>query len=372
MADTQEKIYQIALSLVQGVGATLWRRLIDQTGSAQAVFQSDGHQLMQVSGASKQLAYEILKQDTLSLAEKLFLTHQKQGIQVISIMEPAYPNRLQQTPQAPPLLYFQGTADMNSRRMISIVGTRKATHYGRKVVEKLIHELTAYQVVVISGLAYGIDIHAHQEALKQGLSTIGVLAGSLDAVYPVAHKKIAADMLAQGGLVSENPLRSGLKSHQFPARNRIIAGMADATIIIEADQKSGALITATFANAYHREVFAIPGGIDAPYSRGPNHLIKNHQAHLITNAADIAYVMGWETNKNDNPGNSPKQAVIAQLTIEEQAIIQLMEKVQTAIHIDVLARQSQIPLTQLNAALLQLELKELVQCLPGSQYKLIN
>jgi DNA processing protein len=371
MVDTQEKIHQIALSLVKGVGATLWRKLVAQAGSAQAVFHSDPHQLTQVSGASKQLAYEILKQDTLPLAEELLITHQQKQIQVISIWEQAYPERLKNTPQAPPLLYFQGNVAMNSAKIISIVGTRKATHYGRSVVEKLVNELKSYQVVIVSGLAYGIDISAHQEALKQGLPTIGVLAGNLDFIYPVAHKKIAADMLAQGGLVSENPLQADLEGHHFPARNRIIAGMADATIVVEANQKSGALITAGFANAYHREVFAVPGGIDAVYSRGPNELIKNHQAHLITSGADVAYIMGWDAGEHIS--RSPiNQKVIAQLTLEEQGVIQVLQKLQVAVHLDELSYQTQIPLTQLAAVLLQLELKNIIQCLPGNKFKLVS
>lgn len=372
MVDTQEKIHQIALSLVKGVGAVLWRKLVAQAGSAQAVFHSDQHQLIQLSGASKQLAYEILKQDTLPLAEELFITHQKNQIQVISIWEKAYPDRLKHTSQAPPILYFQGNIAMNSAKIISIVGTRNATHYGKRVVEKLISELKTYQVTIVSGLAYGIDIHAHQEALKQGLSTIGVLAGGLDTIYPAAHKKIAAAMVAQGGLVSENPLQAALEGHHFPTRNRIIAGMADATIVVEADQKSGALITASFANDYNREVFAVPGNIDAIYSRGPNNLIKNHQAHLITSGADIAYIMGWDQSEHPSRPSPIKEAMIAQLTLEEQGVMQVLEKSQAAVQLDELSYQIQMPTSQLAAVLLQLELKNIIQCLPGNKFKLVS
>jgi DNA processing protein len=372
MSTSQEKIYQIALSLVKGVGSVLWQKLIGQAGSAQAVFQSSEHRLRQIMGTSKELAYEILKKNTVSLAKEIFSAYQQAGIQVIAIGEPKYPERLSHTPQAPPLLYCHGNLAMHNARSISIVGTRKPTPYGKKVVEKLVEELKTYQVVIVSGLAYGIDIHTHQEALKQGLVTIGVLASSLDAIYPIAHKKVAENILAQGSLVSENALKAELKTYHFPARNRIIAGISDATIIIEAGEKSGALITANFANAYHREVFAIPGAIDAAYSKGTNSLIKNHQAHLVTCASDVAYIMGWELPKIRSGANSTKQTSMVQLTLEEQNVIQILEERQTAVHIDALSQQSQISLALLKHMLLQLELKNIVQCLPGSRYSLVS
>ncbi len=372
--ESQEKIHQIALSLVKGVGRVLWKKLITQAGSAQNVFQSESQQLMQVSGISRQLAYEILKQDTLHLAETLFLTHQQQQIQILSIWEKAYPERLRHTDQAPPLLYFQGNVDLNSSRIISIVGTRRATNYGKSVVEKLVSELTEYGPLIVSGLAYGIDVQAHRVALKKGLPTLGVLAGSLDAIYPAVHQEVAADMLKQGGLLSENPLQTPLEEHHFPARNRIIAGIADATIVIEANQKSGALITADYANAYNREVLAVPGNIDMPYSRGCNQLIKSHQAHLITSGTDIAYIMNWSPGKEkelDVPKPAKKE-LIAQLTIEEQSVIQVLQTLQAAVQIDELSYQTKIPITQLAGILLQLELKNIVQCLPGSKFKLVG
>ena len=369
MLDTQEKIHQIALSLVKGVGAMLWKNLVTQAGSAQAVFQNPEKSLIKVPGSSRRIAYEILQQDTLQAAEKLFLEHQQKNIQIISIWEDAYPERLKHTAQSPPLLYFRGNVAMNSPRIIGIVGTRNASAYGRRVVEKLVSGLSAYHVLIVSGLAYGIDIEAHSQALKHGLPTVGVLAGSLDAIYPAAHTSIATAMIKQGGLVSENPLQTDLEGYHFPARNRIIAGMADAVIIVEANQKSGAIITANYANAYHREVFAVPGSIYETYSTGCNKLIKTHQAHLITDVADIAYIMNWSLGKQAVLPKKYNNQVIAQLTLAEQGIIQVLQDAQTAIHIDQLSHQTKIPVTQLAAMLLQLELKDMVQCLPGSKFK---
>ena len=238
------------------------------------------------------------------------------------------------------------------------------------MVEKLISELCSYNVLIVSGLAYGIDIHAHKTALKHGLDTLAVVAGGLDVIYPSVHKKIALEMLSQGGLLSEHPLQTPLEAHQFPVRNRIIAGIADATIIIEANAKSGALITADYANAYNREVLAVPGSIYAPTSAGCHHLIKTQQAHLITGADDIAHIMNWQT---DTSAVQPSKLILANLpllTAEEQSAVQALQKLKKEVHIDELSCQARIPLNQLSAILLQLELKHIVQFLPGRKFKL--
>lgn len=366
----QEKIHQIALLLVKGVGTTLWKKLIAQFGSAQAVFESSAKNLINIPGSSRRLAYEILKKDTLRMAEASFLAHQQKQIQIISLWDKAYPERLKHITHAPPLLYFQGNTDLNAAKIISIVGTRSATVYGKKIVEKLINELCAYNVLIVSGLAYGIDIHAHTIALKHGLSTLAVLAGSLDAIYPSIHEKLALAMLTQGGLLSEYPLQTSIELYQFPARNRIIAGIADAVIVVEANQKSGALITADCANAYDREVFAVPGSIYESYSSGCNYLIKTQQAHLITSAADIAYIMNWQTDTNMVQPSKHVLERMPQLTTEEQGTVQALKKLQKEVHIDELSYQAKIPLNQLSSVLLQLELKNVVKFLPGRKFRL--
>ena len=368
--DNLEKIHQIALSLVKGVGPVLWKKLIAQVGSAQAVFQSSAKNLINIPGSSRRLAYEILKKDTLRAAEALFLAHQQEQIQIISLWDKSYPERLKHITHAPTLLYFQGSTDLNAAKIISIVGTRNATAYGKRMVEKLISELCAYNVLIVSGLAYGIDIHAHKTALKHGLSTLAVLAGGLDVIYPSAHKKVASEILVQGGMLSEHPLQTLLEAHQFPARNRIIAGIADATIVVEANQKSGALITADCANAYDREVFAVPGSIYESYSSGCNYLIKTQQAHLITSAADIAYIMNWQAGKSTVQPSKHVLERLPQLTTEEQGAVQALEKLQKEVHIDELSYQAKIPLNQLSSVLLQLELKNIVKFLPGRKFRL--
>lgn len=368
--DNQEKIYQIALSLVKGVGIILWKKLIAQFGSAQAVFQSSAKNLIRIPGSSKRLAHEILRKDTLRTAEALLLAHQREQIQIISLYDEAYPERLKHITNAPSLLYFQGNADLNATKIISIVGTRNATAYGKKMVEKLISELCAYHVLIVSGLAYGIDICAHKAALKYGLPTLTVLAGGLEVIYPSMHRKIASAMLAQGGMLSEYPLGTSLEAHQFPARNRIIAGIADATVVIEAGHKSGALITADCANAYDREVFAVPGSIYEASSSGCNYLIKTQQAHLITSAGDIAYIMNWHADTNVVQPSELVLKKLPQLTDKEQGAVQALKELQKEVHIDELSYQARIPLNQLPSVLLQLELKNVVKFLPGNKFRL--
>lgn len=366
----QEKLYQVALSLVEGVGTTLWKKLIAQFGSAEAVFQSSVKSLTRIPGSSSRLAHAILKKDTLSRAEALLIAHQRAKVQIISFYDAAYPERLKHTANAPPLLYFQGNTDLNAARIISIVGTRNATDYGKKMVEKLISELCAYHVLIVSGLAYGVDICAHRGALKHGLPTLTVLAGSLDMIYPAMHKKVALAMLLQGGMLSEHPLGTSLETHQFPARNRIIAGIADATVVIEAGDKSGALITADCANSYDREVFAVPGSVYETASSGCNYLIKTQQAHLITGAGDIAYIMNWDTaNKAPRP-SEPVMKKLPQLTTQEQGTVQALQKLHKEVHIDELSYQTSIPLSRLPSVLLQLELKNVVKFLPGNKFRL--
>ncbi|MEM7382844.1 MAG: DNA-processing protein DprA [Bacteroidota bacterium] len=366
----QEKLCQVALSLVEGVGTTLWKKLIAQFGSAQAVFQSSAKSLIRIPGSSRRLAAAILKKDTLSTAEALLIAHQRASIEIISFYDAAYPERLRHTTDAPPLLYFRGNTNLNATRIISIVGTRKATAYGRQMVEKLISELCAYHVLIVSGLAYGIDICAHREALKYGLPTLTVLAGDSGTIYPSMHKKVALAMLAQGGILSEHPLGTVLETHQFPARNRIIAGIADATVVIEAGDKSGALITADCANAYDREVFAVPGSIYDASSSGCNYLIKTQQAHLITDAGDIAYIMNWDTDTNALRPSDPMLKKLPQLTTQEQGAVQALKKLHKAVHIDELSYQASIPLNQLPSIMLQLELKNVVKFLPGNKFRL--
>jgi DNA processing protein len=366
----EEKIYQIALSRVRGVGYVLSKKLMARFGSAQAIFQSTPQALTKVPGISQGIAQEICSNDALSQAATLLASHDKANTRIITPWEGAYPERLKHIYGAPTLLYLRGEVDLNQAKIISIVGTRGATNYGKRVVETLLSELSVYPLLVVSGLAYGIDIHAHRVALDLGLSTLAVVAGGVDTIYPTVHKKVAEAMLAQGGLLSEHPLHTKLEAHQFAARNRIIAGISDATIVVEAGHKSGALITAHYANEYNKEVFAVAGGIYEPYSVGCHHLIKTHQAHLLTSAADIVDAMQWDKEKPAPRNMLDFLDRLPELTEAERSTVQTLGRLQEGVHIDELSYQTQIPLNRLSAALLQLELKKIVKVLPGKKFRL--
>lgn len=371
--DHQEKTYQLALSLIKRVGFAGWKRLLDRFGSARVLYEDSAGTLKNIFKKEYQaIIQSILKKDTLARAEEIIHAHQQRGIKVLSFFDETYPVRLRHITNPPCFLYGQGNFDLSLPRVISIVGSRKSTSYGRSTVEKLVEGLSTYGVLVVSGLAYGIDVHAHQFALQYGLPTVGVLAGGLDTIYPIAHRKIAGDMLSSGGLVSEVPVGSLLENFQFPTRNRLIAGLADATIVVEAGHKSGAIITANFANDYDREVFAIPGNIDEPFSMGCNHLIRTQRAHLITSVADIAYMMDWQTK---TPGSRHSiqldEGRLASLGQEAKCVIGVLQLVAPKdIHIDEISQQTQLPPEKLSPILLQLELKNIIQGLPGNKFKL--
>lgn len=369
----QEKLCQLALSLIKGIGFSLWKRLIEQVGAAQPLFQSSLPTLKaNLKGVPYPIIEAIAEKKTLKDAEEILGSHYQSKIQVASFFEDTYPERLKHIGRPPAFLYYKGNINFEHPRIISIVGTRKATPYGKNVVENIIAGLAKYDALVVSGLAYGIDIHAHKLALTHGMSTVGVLASSLDIIYPAVHKKIALSMLDAGGLVSETPIGSLLESFHFPNRNRLIAGLADATIVVEADYKSGAIITANFANDYNRDVFAVPGNIYEPFSTGCNHLIKTHRAHLLTSVEDIAYMMNWDKISQKIQVDYLNKDESFDLSQEEQDILQALKIFQKEIHIDELSQQTQLSCDRLSPILLQLELKNIIQSLPGSKFKLFS
>lgn len=367
--EVQEKICQIALSQIQGMGYTRLQRLMTRFGSAQAICQSTPRTLTNIPGVGKRLSQAICQGDILSKAAALWEKHHKANTRIITPWEAAYPERLKHIYAPPTLLYLRGNVDLNATKVISIVGTRRATNYGKKAVETLLSGLHAFHpLLVVSGLAYGIDIHAHRTALTLGLPTLGVLAGGVDVIYPSTHKDEATSILVQGGLLSEHPLQTPPAAYRFVTRNRIIAGVADAVIVVEADQKSGALITASFANEYSREVFALPGDIYTTYSIGCHYLIKTHQAHLLTSAEDLIEAMYWD---QVTPASEPLlDRLTNTLTEIEKEIVRAIGALE--VHVDTLSDQTKIPLHQLSAILLQLELKKIIKFLPGKRYRLVS
>jgi DNA processing protein len=358
--------HKIALTFIKTVGHVHAKSLLDHFGSAEAIFTASLAELMEVPGIGKVIAAEIVKSDALKLADEQLGFIEKQGVQVLFYTDEAYPHRLRNCFDAPVLLYYKGNADLNHPRSISIVGTRKATEYGRQLCKQLCEALAAYDVMVVSGLAYGIDVAAHKESLYQNIPTVGILAHGLDRIYPPLHQPIAQKMVLNGGLLTEFPLNTIPIKENFPQRNRIIAGLSDATIVVEAAAKGGALITAEIANSYNRDVFAFPGRTTDASSQGCNFLIRTNRAGLISNAKDLIYCLGWE-EATQNKITEQLQLPIG-LSAEEHKIVKLLKI--AAVRIDELAVQSGMPQSQLALHLLSLEMQGILTSLPGKVYQL--
>jgi len=365
----EEKIYQVALSMVPGVGDISAKSLLSYCGSASEVFKCSTGKLSGIPGIGIITARSIKDFNNFSSAEKIVAKCMNFNTEILFYTDKNYPKKLKQAPDGPIILYFKGAIDLNRLKIVSIVGTRRSTPYGREFVDKLVADLYDHNVIVVSGLAYGIDIQAHRAALKNELPTIGVMASGLDIIYPDAHKSIAHEMLEKGGLISEQHLGIKPEAHLFPARNRIIAGMADAVIVIEAATRGGALITAEIANSYNRDVFAVPGNLDRNYSSGCNNLIKNNKAHLLTGIQDLEYIMNWEKGKK-NERKGMLDIDWETLSEEEAGIVRILMDQPEAVLIDDLSWRAQIPLNKLAINLLNLELQGIVKPLQGKKYKL--
>ena len=362
----EEKLSQLALTLVPGLGDVLVKTLISYLGSAEAIFNTSVPKLVKVPGIGPNLARSIKGFD-VSSAELTYRALEKNGTKIIFFTDPEYPQRLKTIYDAPALLYYSGTSNLNHSRFLAIVGTRNATDNGKKFVRELIKGLVNTNVIIVSGLAYGIDIEAHKTALEYNIPTIGVIASGLDIIYPQLHAKYAKKMTENGGLITEYPLKTKLDPSRFPARNRIIAGLADATLVVEAATKGGALITADLASGYDRDVFAVPGRFNDEFSEGCNALIKNNIAQSITSAEDIQYYMQWpdkEVLEDIQPINLDQN----EFTVDEWVVISALQKKDKGVHIDDLAWSSKIISGQLSNILLNLEFKGVVKVNPGKKY----
>lgn len=373
-AITDEKVYQIALSMVPYVGGTIAKQLISYCGSAKNVFTAQNHLLHRIPGIGSKIINAIKNHEVIDRAYREAEVCLQKGVQVITHTEAGFPFRLKQIYDAPTVIYYKGTADLDHTKIVSIVGTRRATPYGKQMVEELISAFAPYNLLIVSGLAYGIDIHAHRAALSAGMPTVGVMASGLDIIYPSLHRKDAAEMLRQGGLLTEHPMGSRLDARKFPARNRLIAGLADVTIVVEAAEKGGALITANLANDYDREVYAVPGSLHQPYSKGCNALIKQHKAHILTKAEDLIEAMHWDMDKpalnlHATLTNQPKSLDSYNLTDQEKVIVLKLADFNEGLVIDELSWRTGVPVYQLAADLIQLEFKGLIKACPGKKFK---
>ncbi|TAG03944.1 MAG: DNA-protecting protein DprA [Cytophagia bacterium] len=368
--------YQVALSLLEGIGGKNARYLYMYCGSAQNIFQKwttdDFHK--KIPGIGLKTAEKITKnkKEVLKKAEEIIERCEKNDVQILSLFEKNtdFPDALRNYDDAPLLMYYKGNAKLNDKKIIGIVGTRQATDYGRDAVEKILIDLAPYRPLVISGLAYGIDIAAHKTALKLGLETVGVMASGLDIIYPAEHRKIAFEMIENGGLLTENPFGTTPDPRRFPARNRIIAGMVDALIVAEAQQTGGAIITADIANDYNKDVFAVPSSIKNTDSLGCNMLIQQNKAMLVNSGIEIAQFLEWDNSQRINKQIRMNLDELDLNEFEKKILQYLKEKGET--QIDILAYQLQKPIHELNALLLNLELLNLIKSVPGQKFSLKN
>lgn len=363
----KELLHRIAMTMIPGIGDVLGKKLVTLFGSAEAVFREPGRLLRKMPRLVELIRNASTNAEIFHRAgvEIDFLNRYK--IRALFFTDQDYPRRLKHCHDSPVMLYFKGNADLNAGRMIGIVGTRSATDYGKRVTTDVVSGLAPLNIVVVSGLAYGIDSIAHRVSLDHGLATIGVLGHGLDMVYPWQNRTLAERMIGCGGLLTE--FISGTKPDRmnFPKRNRIIAGLCDAIIVAEAGKKGGALITADIANSYNRDVFALPGRVYDPGSEGTNLLIRTNRAALIQTFEDIEYAMGWKEQYTRTGNNMP--LLIPELTEEEAAIYGLLKGEKQA-GIDEICILTGIPMSKVSASLLNLEFEGLVRCLPGKVYQL--
>jgi len=366
---TDKSLYRIALTQIKGVGVMHARNLLKVIGDEEAIFRESVSRLEAIPRISRQLIREIRDPEVLRRSEKELEFITKNNLQLLFFTDPGYPRRLTQCIDAPLLLYAKGNTDFNHEKTISIVGTRNATGYGLDYCKKFIREISSKipDIQIISGLAYGIDICAHRAALQHGLSTIAVLAHGLDRIYPQLHRNTAVKMLQDGALLTEFPSETNPDKHNFVRRNRIVAGMADAVVVIESGVKGGSLITADIANSYFREVFALPGRVHDKMSTGCNRLISDNKAVLLQSTDDFIAHMGWETKEKETL--PVQQELFPDLSEEGKQIFSALER-SGSMHVNKLAIELNTPVPELFMTLLELEVKNLVESLPGGMYKL--
>ncbi|MBC8033146.1 MAG: DNA-protecting protein DprA [Chitinophagaceae bacterium] len=365
-----ELFYKLALTLVPQVGAVQARILIDKYGSAETIFSTRTQLLEKTEGIGSIRAGLIKGFRAFDKVEKELKFIEKNEIRPLFLTDTDYPRRLLHCFDPPTVLYYKGNADLNNSRVIAIIGTRMHSSYGKQVTEQFVSGLAETGALIVSGLAIGIDTIAHKAAIKNGLPTTGVLAHGLDTLYPSENSEVAREMVTKGGLITE--FRSSTKpdKHHFPTRNRIVAGISDATVVIETGVKGGSIITAELANGYNREVFAFPGRINDPKSAGCNHLIRNNKAVLLTHASELIASLGWNDTlaKGEALKKPVQQMLFDDLLPEEKAVMEMFQ-LKARMHIDELAATSGFSGGSIATILLNLQLKELLVALPGNMYK---
>lgn len=362
----KELLYQIALTRIPNIGDIHARSLINIYGNAETIFKASKKELEKIEGIGTVRAAAIKTFQDFGNCEKELLFIEKNNVQPLFITDINYPKRLLNCYDSPVLLYHRGNANLNAEKIISIVGTRNHTGYGKYICEKLVEEMAEENILVLSGLAFGIDTIAHKAALRQGLSTVAVLAHGLDRIYPYQNKSLARQMTEQGGLLTDFASGNKPDKQNFPKRNRIVAGLCDALIVIESGKKGGSIITAELANSYNKDVFAIPGKATDVKSEGCNYLIQNNKAGLLNSAADLVQMMNWKPQPKKI--NTQKQLFI-ELSTDEKKLVNILQNRET-VHIDELMLKAALSSSAMAAALLNLEMQGVISSLPGKMYRL--
>ena len=361
-------LYYLALQSVEGIGDINAKKLIARCGSAKAVFKENPKSLEKIDGIGSKIINGLKSTKRMHDAEAELEFINKNDIQVSTFLDNDYPERLKHCVDGPILLFQKGKINLKQQRIISIVGTRMITNYGKSFLKKFITDIKKYNPVIISGLAYGIDVFAHQQAMENNLQTIGVLAHGLDVVYPKIHQNEAGKMQENGGLFTEFWSNTNPDRENFVKRNRIVAGLSEATIVVESASRGGSLITADIANSYNRDVFAVPGRISDQFSKGCNQLIKSNKAALINSAKDLEYILNWET-EDKKPKNIQKQLFV-ELNTEEQKVFDYLLK-EGKQSLDMIALHCAFPIQKTATLLFNLEMKGVTKPLPGEIYEAV-
>ena len=362
-------IHKIALGLIPHIGDISAKKLVSHFGSVEAVFSESHKNMIKIPGIGPTLAQHICNRSYLENAEKEAEYVTKHDIKTFFYLDNDYPYRLKQCEDSPVVFFFKGTSDLNSNKLLSVVGTRNATQRGKELCNKIVENLAERHsdLIIASGLAYGIDIEAHKAAIANNLQTIGILGHGLKIIYPSAHISIAKKMIDNGGLLTDFLSNEQPERPNFLKRNRIIAGLSDATLVVESGVKGGSLVTADIANSYNRDVFALPGRPDDKWSAGCNNLIKTNKAALVESADDIEFFLGWKSKKSKEP---VQKSLFAELDNNEKTIFELIAK-EGEMTIDAICRSCKIPVHKLSSQLLQMEFKGVLKCYPGNIYKTV-
>jgi DNA processing protein len=364
-----ELLYRIALTKVPKVGAVNSKNLIAHCGSAEAVFRSSKKVLTKINGIGEGIADFILTSNVLSWAQRELDFIEKNKVRVLYHTDPEYPRRLCMQADCPMLLYYKGTADLNAQRIVGIVGTRKPSPYGIRMCEEIVEGFKPFNVLIVSGLAYGIDAVAHRKSVASGIPTVGIMGTGLQRIYPSEHRDLGIKMCDNGGLLTEYPSDQDPEAKHFPMRNRLIAGMSDALIVVETADRGGSMITANMAVDYGRDIFAVPGRVGDAMAQGCNNLLRFRKANLLEHADNVAKQLNWGDSASGKP--AVQTQLFLELSDNEHIIMDILKKSESSVPIDALSLAAKLNPSQIASLLLTLEFKGLVQALPGKRFGLV-